>query len=37
MKISITNIALNLFFVFVLSPGILYAQIDIKSLNDSIA
>ena len=36
MKISITNIALNLFFVFVLSPSILYAQIDIKSLNDSI-
>ena len=36
MKISTTNIALNLFFVFVLSPGILYAQIDIKSLNDSI-
>ena len=36
MKISITNIALNLFFVIVLSPSILYAQIDIKSLNDSI-
>ena len=36
MKISIKNIALNLFFVFVLSPSILYAQIDIKSLNDSI-
>ena len=36
MKISIKNIALNLLFVFVLSPSILYAQIDIKSLNDSI-